>query len=81
MERRFEAIEQRLDHLTERMDGFSQIMLTIDARLAALTRANEHVQRDHGGILETQAAQQRAMDSLAARVARLEAHQHGEAPQ
>jgi len=73
IERRIDGIERRLDHISERVDSFGQILLTMDARLAALTRANEHVQKDHGGILETQAAQQRAIDTLAARVARLEA--------
>lgn len=73
VDRRLDHVTERLDHLTERMDGISQIMLTMDARLAALTRANEGVQRDHGGILQTQAAQQRAIDALAARVAKLEA--------
>jgi hypothetical protein len=55
--RRIDGIERRLDHLDHRMDNMSQIMLTMDARLAALTRSNEHLEKNHGGILDTQAAQ------------------------
>jgi len=69
---RIDNVERRLDHLTQRVDQTNQIMLTMDSRLAALTRASEYMQRDHGVILETQSAQQRAIDDLAARVAKLE---------
>jgi chromosome segregation ATPase len=72
LERRFEDVDRRLEHPTQRVDQTNQIMLTMDGRLGALTRAVEYLQRDHGAVLDTQAAQQRAIDALAARVAKLE---------
>jgi len=65
MDHRFEAIENRLDRISDTLVG-------VQSQMAAVTRWSDRLDRDHGANLGTQAAQRRAMDDLAARVTRLE---------
>ena len=55
-----EALTNRMDTLERRFDNQLPIILSIDQRLAALTRQSDRLERDNGGVLSNQAAQQRA---------------------
>jgi hypothetical protein len=50
--------------------------MSVDARMGGLTRQSDRFERDNGATLATQAAQQRAVDQLAARLTRVERALH-----
>jgi hypothetical protein len=64
-ERRFEAIDRRLDRMSETLVG-------IQSQMVAMTKWSDRFDRDQNATLATQTAQQRAIDELSARVAKLE---------
>ena len=68
----------RLDTLNRRFEAQAPIILSLDQRVAALLRQADHLERDNGAMLANDAAQQRAFDALAARVARIERELHPE---
>jgi TolB-like protein len=55
-----------LDRITDTLAG-------VQNQMAAMTRWADRFDRDHTAIIQTQSAQQRAIDELAARITRLEA--------
>jgi archaellum component FlaC len=65
MDRRFEAIDRRLDRMAESLVG-------VQTQMVAMTKWSDRFDRDQNATLATQTAQQRAIDELAARVAKLE---------
>ena len=65
MDRRFEAIDRRLDRMGESLVG-------VQTQMVAMTKWSDRFDRDQNATLATQTAQQRAIDELAARVAKLE---------
>jgi hypothetical protein len=65
MNHRFEAVDRRFEVLDRRTERISESM-------AAMTRWADKLDRDSLGLTGTQAAQQRAIDDLAARVNRIE---------
>ena len=73
MEQRFEALERHVNRIGDQMAGFNQ-------QMAALSRWAEHSDRDATAVLSTQAAQQRAIDDLTARVTKLERRNGGSPP-
>lgn len=67
-----EPLATRLDTLERRFDNFLPILVSVDQRMSALVRQSDRLERDNGAMLTNDAAQQRAFDALAARVAKLE---------
>ena len=67
-----ERFDQRFEGMGSRMDRVSDTVNSIYGQMGALSRWGDRMDRNHLGILGTQAAQQTAIDSLAARVTRLE---------
>ncbi|HYW41317.1 MAG TPA: hypothetical protein VE959_00590 [Bryobacteraceae bacterium] len=65
MNHRFEAVDRRFEVLDRRTERISESM-------AAMTRWADKLDRDSLSLTGTQAAQQRAIDDLAARVNRIE---------
>ena len=65
MNHRFEAVDRRFEVLDRRTERISDSM-------AAMTRWADKLDRDSLSLTGTQAAQQRAIDDLAARVNRIE---------
>ncbi len=68
----------RLDTLNRRFEAQAPTILSIDQRVGALVRQSDRLERDNGAMLANDAAQQRAFDALAARVAKLERELHPE---
>jgi chromosome segregation ATPase len=77
MNRRFESLEQHLQATDRRMDRIANTLANIDQRMAALTRWSDNLDQTNISLHSTQAAQQRAIDQLAARVSRLEQGRQG----
>lgn len=65
-------IGQRIDAVGERLDNLAPVVISTDARMAAFTRSVDRLIGGHHETAGTLAAQQRAFDQLAARVATLE---------
>jgi hypothetical protein len=68
----------RLDTLNRRFEAQAPTIVAIDQRVSALVRQYDRLERDNGAMLSNDAAQQRAFDALAARVARIEREIHPE---
>ncbi len=79
-ERLFIAAEERtrgelrksIASLSERLDNFASALFSLDARMAAMTQSMDRLIAAHSKTAETQAAQQRDLHQLAARVTRIE---------
>jgi len=65
-------LSRRLETLERRFEVQTPVILSMDARMAAFTRASDQVLTAHDSNATTLAAQQRAITDLVARVARLE---------
>ena len=61
-------LAQRIDALEHRMDRIGETTATIATELATLTRWANRLDRENLETLNTQAAQQRAIDDLAKRL-------------
>jgi chromosome segregation ATPase len=72
VDRRFAEVDRRFESIERHMDRHGDALVSIQGQMAAVTRWADRLDRDNGSILATQAAQQRAIDELAARVTRLE---------
>jgi septal ring factor EnvC (AmiA/AmiB activator) len=72
VEKRFEAVEKRFEAVEIRLDRISDTLVGVQSQMAAMTRWSDRFDREHSATLATQAGQQRAIDELVARVARLE---------
>lgn len=72
VDRRFESVDRQFEVITNRLDRMADTLVSVQSQMAAMTRWADRFDRDHNSIVQTQAAQQRAIDDLAARVTRLE---------
>src|ERR1019366_535800 len=72
MNRRFEEVDRGLQALDRRLERTAESMRGIEVRMSALTKWADTYDRDNASMLSNQAAQQRAIDQLAQRVARIE---------
>ena len=75
LDQRFEAVDRRFDALDSRLDRVNDTLASVQNNLAGITKWADRLDRDHSAVLSTQMAQQRAIDQLVARVARLEERQ------
>jgi septal ring factor EnvC (AmiA/AmiB activator) len=75
VDRRFDEVDRRFEAMERRMDRDGDALTSIQGQMAAVTRWADRLDRDNDSILATQAAQQRAIDELAARVTKLEQRQ------
>lgn len=66
------SLGQRIDGLERRFDIIASVVISVDARMAALTRGADNSEKSHAQLTAAQAAQQRALDQLSQRVAKLE---------
>ena len=76
LDRRFEAVDRRFEAVQGQMDRFGESLFGIQTQMAAVTKWADRLDRDNHSMIGTQAAQQRAIDELAARVSRLEEQRH-----
>ena len=67
-----QELKREIKTIRDRMDNLVPTILTIDARMSAISRNIDRFIGDAGDAANTQAAQQRAIDDLARRVAALE---------
>ena len=81
MARRFEEVDHRFEGLDRRMERINEGMRAVEIRMAALSRWADNLDRDNTAMNSSQAAQQRAIDQLNARVARIERQLHPEEQQ
>jgi len=72
MNSRFETVDRRFESLERRLERTSETLISIDSRMSALTKWADTLDRDNLALANTQSAQQRTIDDLAARVAKLE---------
>ena len=72
VDRRFEAMDRRFEGLDRRIDRLGETAFFIQNQMAAMTKWADRLDRDNNNMTATQAAQQRAIDELAARVSKLE---------
>ena len=73
---RLEELSRRIDAVTERLDTLANAVISIDARQSSLLRAIDKLQTNRDQSDVTMAAQQRAIDQLAARIAKIERELH-----
>ena len=78
LDRRFAEVDRRFEGLDRRMERINEGMRAVEVRMAALSKWADNIDRDNVNTAATQAAQQRAIDQLAARVARIEKQLHPE---
>ena len=78
LSRRMETLEQRVER---RFDILTPAILSVDARIGPFTRVMEQINTGYDQATNTLTAQQRAIDQLSARVAKLERELHPEKPQ
>jgi TolB-like protein len=71
-DRRFDAVDRRFKAVENRLDRISDTLVGVQSQMAAMIRWADRFDREHSASLATQTAQQRAIDELAARIARLE---------
>jgi septal ring factor EnvC (AmiA/AmiB activator) len=71
VDRRFEA-QDRFEAIDRRLDRMSETLVGIQSQMVAMTKWSDRFDRDQNATLATQTAQQRAIDELSARVAKLE---------
>ena len=76
VDHRFEAVDRRFEAVERQMDRFGEGLFGIQSQMAAVTKWADRLDRDNHSMIGTQAAQQRAIDELAARVSRLEEQRH-----
>jgi ABC-type transporter Mla subunit MlaD len=62
-------LTRRMDKIENQVDNLMSIVLAIDGRMPALTKWLDRIDRDNRTLDGTQAAQQKAIDQLAAQVA------------
>jgi hypothetical protein len=67
-----ERFDQRFDAVENRLDRAADTLVGVQSQMAGMTRWADRFDRDHSATLATQVAQQRTIDALIARVARLE---------
>jgi hypothetical protein len=76
VDQRFEAMDRRLDQRFEaidrRLDRMGEALIGVQTQMVAMAKWSDRFDRDQNATLATQTAQQRAIDELAARVAKLE---------
>lgn len=72
------AVTIRLDTLERRFESFNITLIMVEQRMMGLLKQSDRLERDNGAMLANDAAQQRAFDALAARVAKLERKLHPE---
>ena len=72
LQQHFERSDQRFDGIDLRLDRVNDTLVGVQSQMAAMTKWADRFDREHTGLLHTQAAQQRAIDALADRVTRLE---------
>ena len=72
VEKRFDLVDKRFEAVENRLDRLSDTLIGVQSQMAAMTRWADRFDREQSATLATQAAQQRAIDDLIARVKRLE---------
>lgn len=72
------AVTILLDTLERRFESFNITLIMVEQRMMGLLKQSDRLERDNGAMLANDAAQQRAFDALAARVAKLERKLHPE---
>jgi hypothetical protein len=71
-DQRFDGIVTRFDGVDTRLDRVNDTLVGVQTQMAGMTRWSDRFDREHATLLQTQAAQQRAIDELGARVKQLE---------
>jgi chromosome segregation ATPase len=79
--RRIEELSRRIETLERRFEILAPVILSVDTRMGAFTRAVDQLLTTHDQTANTVTAQQRAIDQLVARVTRIERELHPEPPQ
>ena len=72
VDQRFEAMDRRFEAIDRRLDRMGESLVGVQTQMVAMTKWSDRFDRDQNATLATQTAQQRAIDELAARVAKLE---------
>jgi uncharacterized coiled-coil protein SlyX len=72
MERRFGSVDSRLDRVNDTLASVQTQMGALTSQMGAMTRWSDRFDREHTSIMQTQSAQQKAIDDLAKRLSRLE---------
>ena len=75
MERRFVSVDSRLDRVNDTLASVQTQMGALTSQMGAMTRWSDRFDREHTSLIQTQAAQQKAIDELAKRLSRLEGEQ------
>jgi uncharacterized coiled-coil protein SlyX len=72
MEWRFVSVDSRLDRVNDTLASVQTQMGALTGQMGAMTRWGDRFDREHTSVIQTQAAQQKAIDDLAKRLTRLE---------
>ncbi len=71
-DQRFEGLEHRFDAINNRLDRITDTLVGVQNQMAAMTKWADRFDRDLNATLATQVVRQRAIDSLVDRVSKLE---------
>jgi uncharacterized coiled-coil protein SlyX len=72
VERRIDSVDSRLDRVNDTLASVQTQMGALTGQMGAMTRWGDRFDREHTSVMQTQAAQQKAIDELAKRLTRLE---------
>jgi chromosome segregation ATPase len=72
LDQRFDEVVTRFDGTDTRLDRINDTLAGVQSQMAGMTKWSDRFDREHASLLHTQAAQQRAIDALGARVKELE---------
>ncbi|HYL77781.1 MAG TPA: hypothetical protein VEU96_26435 [Bryobacteraceae bacterium] len=72
LDRRFGSVDSRLDRVNDTLASVQTQMGALTSQMGAMTRWSDRFDREHTSVIQTQAAQQKAIDDLNSRISRLE---------
>jgi len=72
LDRRFGSVDSRLDRVNDTLASVQTQMGALTSQVGAMTRWSDRFDREHTSVIQTQAAQQRAIDELSTRISKLE---------
>jgi septal ring factor EnvC (AmiA/AmiB activator) len=72
IDQRFDEMDRRFGSVDSRLDRANDILASVQTQMGAITRWSDRFDREHTALIQTQAAQQKAIDELSARISKLE---------
>jgi uncharacterized coiled-coil protein SlyX len=72
LDRRFGSVDSRLDRVNDTLASVQTQIGALTSQMGAMTKWSDRFDREHTSVIQTQAAQQKAIDALNVRISKLE---------